>query len=218
MEEELSLKMNEFMTVIDQVKKYRALLAALPDLVIIIALSIIAAISADVSNKLGIVYISYLNANFAIGNSLTILSIVTGIVIGFFWVRQKMNRTKVGLWKSTLKEGAPGAITLLQNLNWADTFRNIRYAKLGFWLYGLLKTATYWILTFAISTIAAGYLSASIHWSINSLIVGLFSLALVLALNKNDFKKRFDQIGQLDALLWELRWFDNDFRRADFKA
>ena len=37
MEESLSSKLKEFMTVLDQVKKYSALLTALPDFAIIIA-------------------------------------------------------------------------------------------------------------------------------------------------------------------------------------
>ena len=216
MEEELSLKIKEFMTVIDQVKRYRALLGALPDAAIIISLALIGALTADVSGHLG--YIFSPHGAYGVTNALSVVFVASGLVIGAFWIYRKMKRAKVGEWKSTLKEGATGAIKLLQNTNWDDIFRDIRYAKLGFWLHGILRTASLWLLTFIISIFAADYLNAALHWNLNIFIVGLFSLALVLALSMNDFKKRFDQIGRLDALLWELRWFDNEFRRNPFEA
>ena len=215
MEEELSLKMKEFLTVIDQVKRYRALLGALPDLAIIIGLTIVGALAMDLSSRLGMVFGFHLG--FGIGIVSPILMII-GIVSGFFWVYRKMKRVKVGEWKSTLNEGAPGAIKLLQDINWDNTFRDIRYAKLGFWLYGILKTALLWLVIFVISAFATDWLNAIVHWNLNIVILGLFSLACALTLSTNDFKKRFDQIGRLDALLWELRWFDNEFRRNPFQA
>ena len=216
MEEELSLKTKEFMTVIDQVKRYRALLGALQDMTIIIGLAIVGAFAADTSYYLG--YVFGFGSSTTVANSLSVIFIIMGIAVGFFWVYRKMKRAKVGEWKSTLKEGAPGAIKLLQDINWEDTFRDIRYAKLGFWLYGILKTAALWLLTFAISIFAADWLNAIVHWNLNIVILELFSLALALTLSTNDFKKRFDQIGRLDALLWELRWFDNEFRRTPFQT
>jgi hypothetical protein len=217
MEEEISFKMKEFMTVIDQVKKYRTILGALPDLAIIIGLAIVGFIAGNVFYHLGRVFSS--QPNVAIANTFSVLSIISGVAFGFFWVYRKMKRQKTGEWKKTLSEGAPGAIKLLQSINWEDTFRDIRYAKMGFWFYGILKTIALWLLTFGISLIAAGFLSPIIHWEINyTFVVGLFSLALVLAINSNDYKRRFEQIGRLDALLWELRWFDNEFRRNPFQT
>ena len=218
MEDDLSGKMTEFMAVLDQVKKYRALLAALPDFAIIFALSLIAALSVDVVNHLGIVFITYINYNTILPNALTFLALLIGLIVGVFLVNRKMRSVQGGQWKTTLNEGAPGAIKLLQELNWDNVYAEIRYAKLGFWLYGLLKTVVYWLLAFFVSLFAAEYLGNAIHWNVNLSIVALFSLALVLALSKNDFQKRYDQVGRLDALLWELRWFDNEFRRTNFEA
>ena len=215
MEEELVLKMKEFLTVIDQVKRYRSLLGALPDLAIIIGLTIVGALAMDLSSYLGMVFGFHLG--FGVGIVSPILMII-GIVVGFFWVYLKVKRVKVGEWKSTLNEGAPGAIKLLQDINWENTFRDIRYAKLGFWLYGILKTALLWLVIFVLSAFAADWLNAIVHWNLNIVILGLFSLASALTLSTNDFKKRFDQIGRLDALLWELRWMDNEFRRNPFQT
>ena len=219
MEKDLTSKMTDFMTVIDQVKKYRALLHSLPDFIIIIALTMVAFLSVSIFSNLALVFVTYINPSWIpLNNTLQIILVIVGIVVAVFWINRRVKSVKMGQWRNTLKEGAPGAVKLLQELDWANVFSEIRYAKLGFWLYGLLKTAAYWLLTFVISGVAAGYLASAIHWNFNLTIIALFSLAIVLALSKNDFQRRYDQMGRLDALLWELRWFDNEFRRADFQA
>ncbi len=83
MEEQLSLKMNEFMSVIDQVKKYRALLHALPDLAIIICLAFVGAFAADVWGHLNEVFS---NPNFAVTNLLSILFVAGGLAVAVFGV------------------------------------------------------------------------------------------------------------------------------------
>lgn len=176
-------------------------------------------LSVSIFSRFGLVFVTYINPGWLpFDNTLQIILILVGIVAALFWTNKRVKSVKGGDWRNTLTEGAPGAIKLLQELNWDNIYNDIRYAKLGFWLYGILKTVAYWLLTFFVSWVAAGYLSNIINWNIAPGVIALFSLALVLALSKNDLQKRFDQIGRLDALLWELRWFDNEFRRTDFKA
>lgn len=215
MEEQLSMKMKEFLSVIDQVKKYRALIAALPDIAIILCLGFVGAFAADVWGHLSLVFYSQ---NFGLTNMLSVLFVAGGLVTAVYWGYRKMKRTKIGEWKPALNEGAPGAIKLLEKIDWTDTFKNIRYAKLGFWLYGVLRTVIVWILVFVISVFAIDSLGPVIYINVDPLFIALFSLVLVLALSVNDFKKRFDQIGRLDTLLWELRWMDNDFRHNPFQT
>jgi len=219
MEKDLTSKMTDFMTVIDQVKKYRALLHSLPDFIIIIALTMVVFLLVSIFSNLAIVFVTYINPSWIpLNNTLQIILVLVGIVAAVFWINRKVKSVKVGQWRNTLKEGTPGAIMLLQELNWDNIYSDIRYAKLGFWLYGVLKTAAYWLLTFFLSWVLVGYLSNILNWNFDFAVIALFSLALVLALSKNDLQKCFDQVGRLDALLWELRWFDNEFRRADFQA
>jgi hypothetical protein len=220
-EDSLLVKMKEFMNVIDRVRKYKTLLSALPDFSIIIALSIIAFLSGTILSKLGIVFVSYTNTDWIPRvNFLQVVVLLVGIIVGVFWVNRKVRRTitNAGQWNSVLNEGAPGALKLLQELDWENVFRDIRDAKIGFWLYGILKIAAYWLLTTAVFLFLGSLLGNVLHFIASPTLVGLFSLALVIVLNKNDFRKRYEQVGRLDALLWELRWFDNEFRRADFKA
>ena len=215
MEEQLSQKMTEFMSVIDQVTKYRALLNALPDIALIVCLSFVGAFAADVCGHLSEVFST---PTFMVTNLLSILFVAGGLAAAVFWSYRKMKHTHVGGWQPTLNEGAPGAIKLLENMNWADTFKDIRYAKLGFWLYGVLRTVIAWLLVFFVSLFAVNSFGPTAYMRVNPLLIALFALGLVLALSVNDFKKRFDQIGRLDALLWELRWMDNDLRHNPFQT
>jgi hypothetical protein len=215
MEAKLTQKMTDFMSVIDQVKKYRALLYALPEIAIIVSVAFVGAFAADVWGHLSEVFST---PTFMITNLLSILFVAGGLAAAVFWGYRKMKHAKVGEWRPALNEGAPGAIKLLENINWTDTFKDIRYAKLGFWLFGVLRTVIAWILAFFATFFAINALRPVVYMQVDLMFVVLFALALVLALSVNDFKKRFDQIGRLDALLWELRWMDNDFRHNPFQT
>jgi F0F1-type ATP synthase assembly protein I len=214
-EDDLSSKMHDFLTVLDQVKKYRSILSSLTDFAIILAATFVAVMFVYI-----FVYLSiFFNLNSPIPLTFLLIGLpILGVISGVFWVNRKVRSVKVGQWKTALGEGAPGAIRILQELNWDNVYAEIRYAKLGFLLYGLAKTAAFWFLAFVVTWFAGGFLVSAIHWSFNLAIAALFSLVLVLVLEKNDFQKRYEQIGRLDSLLWELRWFDNDFRRSDFQA
>ena len=145
MENALFLKLKEFMTVLDQVKKYRTLLTSLPDFAIIIALSIILALFTMILSNLDSVYIS--QSSGLIKYNYFIIFLFTGILVGTYWVNRKVKSVKVGQWKEQLDEGLPGGIKLLQELNWDNIFSDIRHAKLGYWLYGVTKIIVYWMLT-----------------------------------------------------------------------
>jgi hypothetical protein len=219
MEQSLVSKLEEFMTVLDQVKKYKKLLASLTDFAIIIALTIVAVLFVNISSKLALVFVTYTNPSWIpLDNSIEILLVLTGIIGGVYLINKRIKSVKTGQWRTRLNEGAPGAIKLLQELEWDDVFSDIRYAKLGFWLYGILRVAAFWLLAFVSFSFVSGFVGYRIHVNVDNVVVGLFCLILVLALNKKDFSKRYDQVGRLDSLLWELRWFDSEFRRADFKT
>ena len=50
--------------------------------------------------------------------------------------------------------------------------------------------------------------------------LGILALVVVLAGSWGDLKFRYLQSWSLDSLLWELRWFDSEFRRegSNFEA
>jgi len=195
--------MSEFMTTLDQVKKYRAIVASMTDFVLIIFASIVTALSLHIFVRLLLIFIGH-NLLSTIGSILFLLIFPVGIFTGVFWVKRRVNSVKVSQWKDTLSEGAPGAIKLLQELQWNNIFSDIRSAKLGFFLYGISKVLAYWSLAVVSMFVFGELVGFVLHMSINSITVMLFSLVVVLLLSRND--------------LWELRWFESEFRGANFEA
>lgn len=222
-EENLTGKMTEFMTVLDQVKAYRELASAMADFVIIVVASVVALESVNIIvNLLDVFYgynIDYIGISFVLPSYSAII-LLFGVIAGFLWVRRKLNlvTTMQGKWKSTLGEGTPGALKLLQETNWEKTFNDIRFAKLGFGLYGAVKIMAWWIVAFFFFGVLSGIIQNTLHLSFDPISWVVIPLVLVLALSMKDLRYRYEQVGRLDSLLWELRWFENDFRRADFKA
>ena len=203
MEDTLSSKIKEFMTVLDQVKKYSTLLTALPDFVIIITLSIIAALSTLIYSEFEVVFISRTSGLPQYMTFLSIIFFLTGILVGVYWVNRKVKSVKVGQWNKVLDEGLPGVIKLLQELNWEDVFSNIRHAKLGSWLYGITKIAVYWLLAVIVFSLLTSNLQKFFHFGNADYVVELLSLIFVLVLSRKDVGKRYYQIGRLDMLFWE---------------
>ena len=226
MEQQLSSKMEELLCALDQVKKYREIAASMIDLAIILSATTVAVLVLVISGNLwtnfnGVATIpeNHLPVSALVGNG-SILLIIAGITGAILRVTLRVNAVKVGQWKSILNEGVPGAIKLLDELKWQTIFNDIRSAKLGLSLYGFLKAFLIWVLGDVIlflywDTLVKGYI---IHLSVNPLAIMIASLVLALALSNKDLRKRYEQVGHLDSLLWELRWFDSEFRRADFKT
>jgi hypothetical protein len=212
--------MTEFMTAIDQVKKYRKFAATLIDFVLIIVASIAILLTLDIGVNMLNLY-----GNTASSTILGLLPLFNIIIlcvatfIGVIWVSRKMNTVKTQQWKNTLNEGTPGALKLLQESNWENIFNDIRSAKIGFALYGALKVVAYWLIAAFMFTVIAGFTFVNIfhfNFNIGSLLMASFIFALVLSVK--DLRNRYEQIGRLDSLLWEFRWFEGEFRRTDFQA
>jgi len=218
MEDALSSKMAEFMTALDQVKKYRSIVASMPDFTLILLGSVVAALSVNVSMRLSTLFIGRNDGLSIVAFFLIMLLFPAGIITAILWVRRKMKSVKVGQWKSTLNEGAPGAIELLQDIQWDNIFSDIRYAKLGFFLYGIAKILAFWGLAVVSLFVFNWLVEFVLHMSIDYITVMLFSLVAVLVLSRNDLRKRYEQMGRLDWLMWELRWFESEFKGANFEA
>jgi hypothetical protein len=218
MEATLSSKMAEFMTALDQVKKYRTLVASMTDFTLIVLTMVVVALSVNISMRLSTFFSGANHDSTAVGLWYLFIFTAAGIIAAVFWVKRKMKSVTVGQWKSTLNEGAPGAIELLQELQWDNIFSDLRYAKLGFLLYGIAKILAFWGLTSVFMFVLSGVVEAALHMSIDYIVVMLFSLVAVLILSRNDLRKRYEQMGRLDWLLWELRWFESEFRGANFEA
>jgi hypothetical protein len=213
--------MTEFMTALDQVNKYRELATAMADFVIIVVASV--AVLEAVNIIINLLEVFYGYGFIYPGTSVmlpfySVIVLFFGVIIGIFWVQRKMGSVKMKQWESTLNEGTPGAVKLLQEMKWEKIFSDIRYARIGFVLYGAVITLAYWMLAFFLFDVLYGVVGSILHLSFDPISLTVIPLILVLVLNVKDLRYRYEQVGRLDSLLWELRWFDSEFRRADFKA
>ena len=217
-EDTLSSKMSEFMTALDQVKKYCEIVASLTDFTLVVLGAIVVLLSFRITMQLSFVFIASNQGQHIAAYFLYAAIVPAGIAVAVWHVRRRVKSVKTREWKTTLNEGAAGALKLIQELEWNSLFNGIRYAKLGFFLYGIARILACWgIAIVALYGINLG-LPWLFHVSMDQITMVLLGLVVVVFLNRNDLRKRCEQIGRLDWLMWELRWFESEFRGADFEA
>ena len=211
---------------LDQVKKYKVLAGGVVDFGIILLIAVIASLFAFIAQDLYQVFIYYDATNLGYPSVLLAFFFFGGgLVAGLLWVDRKVNKKSKNVgkeeeedWRALINaEGTAGAIKLLSELNWSEVFQNIRYSKLGFVMYGIVKIVGYSIFAFFLLFLFNGFVLDDIfHTMVSVPLLGLISLILVLVLSRRDLQTRYNQSWALDSLLWELRWFESEFRRAEF--
>ena len=217
-EDTLSSKMSEFMTSLDQLKKYREILTSMTDFTIIILGTISTALSFNIVMRLSNLFIVADHGQNIAAYFLFFAIFPAGIAVAVWRVRQRVKSVKTREWTTTLNGGASGALKLIQELEWSSIFGSIRYAKLGFLIYGITKVLVYWGVVLAALYGLNWGLTWLIHFSMDLVTLVALALVVVVVLSRNDLRKRYEQIGRLDWLMWELRWFESEFRGANFEA
>jgi hypothetical protein len=238
-EADVTQKVEELLLALDQVKKYRALSRLMVDFGIIALASIALLISSELSVNLyrlmsefpcyygnlgmftctSMLSISLVSPLLQLLAGLSIILIpAAGLLIGITWVDRKPKSYKGGQWKETLKEGFPGALKVLQNLDWDSVFDDMRVSKIGHSVYFVVKVVGYWLLTSIVLFFPYSLLVSGLHTEVNLYVLELVSVVLVLVLTRRDLQRRYGQVVSLDTLMWEFRWFSNEFRSAEFKA
>lgn len=220
-EESIVSKVEELMETLDHVKRYNALTRSLKKFAAVIACSFIIFFVLrglvdffDLSSMLD-------RPIFLLVLFLVLLVPLVGIAAGIMIVRKKVNSVRTGEWKEELSHGFPSALKILVELDWDKTIDEISVGRLSYFLYGLLKTAAYWFVTsFALGLIGAIF---SFFCPLRSpffggFFPGLTALLIVFLILRNDLLRRYKEIRSLDMLLWELRWFSLEFRRAEFQT
>ena len=219
-EVEVVEKVSELLETLDHVKKYNALSKAFRKFALIVVSSIIIFLVLGAS-------IGFLNLVASLDRPqifliaiLLLLIPISGILTGVLYIRRSVNSIKTGEWKDELTHGFPSALKILTEMDWDETFDEISAGRVGYALYGLLKAAAYWIIT-VFTTGLVGNLVTFIFLhktGFGSLIWPLISLLIVYLVLRNDLSKRYNEIRALDKLLWELRWFSVELRRAEFQT
>jgi hypothetical protein len=220
-EENTISKVGELMETLDHVKRYNALWRSLKGFAIIVISSIVIFLAIGA-------FLGFLNLVVSIDkpqifliSALSLLIPIGGIITGVLFVRRRVNAIKTGEWKQQLSQGFPSALKILMELDWDETFDEISLGRVGYALYGVLKAAAYWIITFFGVSLLGNSVTFIITHTISptsGFVWGPLSLLIVYLVLRNDLSKRYNEIRALDKLLWELRWLSVELRRAEFQA
>jgi hypothetical protein len=220
-EESVVSKVGELLETLDHIKKYNALANSLRSFGIVITTSFVIFFLLR-----GIIDLLNLGSTldkplFLSVLFLSLLVPLAGIAAGVLIVRKKVNSVRTGEWKKELSNGFPSALKILMELDWEKTFDEISVGRLSYFLYGLLKTAAYWFVTF----FALGFVGAALAFFFpcgspffGGFLAALLALLIVFLILRNDLLRRYKEIRSLDLLLWELRWFSIELRRAEFQT
>jgi hypothetical protein len=217
-EETVVAKVAELMETLDQVKKYNALTSSLKKFALIVISTII--IFLAVGGSIGFLnLVATLDRPQIFSMALLLLLIpISGVSVGVYFIRKKVNSIRSGEWRAELSNGFPSALKILTELDWDETFDEISSGRVGYAVYSILKAAAYFVITtFVVGLVANLVAFTVLHQGlIGGPFSGLIALLIVYLLLRKDFSRRYSQIKALDNLLWELRWFSVELKRADF--
>ena len=220
-EESVVSKVSELMETLDHIKRYNALSRSLKKFSFIVIGSIAISLAVGISLSLSGFNLATKNPQSFLYGFMLLLIPLIGLAVGVFYVRRQVNATKIGEWKEKLSGGFPSALEMLMELDWDKTLDEISLGKLSYTIYGLTKTAAYWLVTFfGLQLVGNGLTLYFLHRAvvISTFVSVAFALILVLLLLGRDLLRRYKEIHALDMLLFELRWFSLEIRRAEFQA
>ena len=220
-EENVVAKVVELMETLDHVKKYNALAGSFKRFALIVLGSIAVFLALGASLGFLNLVVTFDRPQIFLAALLLLLVPISGIVIGVLFIRRRVNSVKTGEWKDELSHGFPSALKMLLEMNWDKTFDEISSGRVSYALYGLLKAAAYWIIAvFAVGLLGnlATFIVLNRAGLFGGPIFGLISLLIVYLLLRQDLSRRYNEIRALDKLLWELRWFSLELRRAEFQT
>jgi len=220
-EENVVAKVAELMETLDHVKKYNALAGAFKRFAVIVLGSIAVFLALGASLGFLNLVATFDRPQIFVASLLLLLVPITGIAAGILFIRRRVSAIKAGEWKEELSHGFPSALKMLLEMDWDEMFDEISSGRVGYALYGLLKTAAYWIITVFALGLFGNLLTFMVLHKPGLLgvpIWGLLSLLIVYLILRKDLSRRYNEIRALDKLLWELRWFSLELRRAEFQT
>jgi hypothetical protein len=220
-EESVVSKVKELMETLDHIKKYNALTHSLKRFALIVGGSITVFLFLVMLFDFFGLRLTLDRSLFLVAGFLLLLIPVLGIAAGILFVRRSVSSVKTGEWKEELSHGFPSALKVLSELDWDKVLNEIVMGKLGYVVYGLLKTAAYWFVVFfglnlLWNAITFYFLNRMIL--LGDFVWALFALLIVLFVLSKDLLRRYKEIQALDMLLLELRWLNFEFRRAEFQT
>lgn len=212
-ESEVVEKVSELMRALDEVRGYRELAYAMIDFVAIMVVTVIASILIIFFQRL---YDVINGPRFPLIGASIPFVVLAGFVVGAFWVDRKVKRTKTGEWEKTMKEGVPGALKLLSELDWESQLGMVSTSRIAYLFYAVLKIVGYSLLTYILLELFGGFLGLWYWIPSGQYIPGPISVIIVLIFSKKNLEVGFNQLRSMDLLFWDLRWFYSEFKRAEF--
>lgn len=217
-EESVVSKVSELLETLDHVRQYNELYHAFKKFALIVGSSI--AIFLLIGLSLNFANLTASQPDLILESGVLLFIPILGIALGVLYTKNKLKTVKTGEWKTELSSnGFPAALKIITEIDWEKTIDEISLGRYCYGLYGLLKAFAYWIIiTFALAPI--GNLVAILTLQRTGFFgfpaIGFISLIIVFVLLRKDLNNRFNEIRALDKLLWELRWFSLELRRAEF--
>ena len=217
-EQNVVTKVSELLETLDHVKKYNALTKSLRKFALIVVGSMAVFLGVGASMGLLNLMATLDQPEILFVSILWLLVPILGIASGVLLIRRRVNSIKAGEWKDELSNGFPSALKILMEMDWDETFDEISSGRVSYAIYGLLKLVAYSIIAFFVLGFIGNFFSFLVFQRpvFGGPILGLISLVVVFFLLRKDLSKRYYEIRALDKLLWELRWFSFELRRAEF--
>ena len=218
-EETVVAKVAELLETLDHVKKYNALSRSFKKFALIVIGSIAVFLALGASLGFLNLEVTLDRPQLFVVSVLLLLVPITGFIAGAHFIRKRVNSVKTGEWKDELLHGFPSALKILLEMDWDETFDEISAGRVGYALYGILKTTAYLVITvFSVGLLGNLATFLVLHHVIGGPIWGLISILIVYLMLRKDLSRRYNEIRALDKLLWELRWFSLELRRAEFQT
>lgn len=211
-------KVAELMETLDEIKKYELLDRYFKKFASIIIGSILILVLANILLPYTNLLAAYPPQQRFLLTFLLVIIPISGTIISVLFVRDKMSAVKTGLWKDELSKGFPSALKLLSEIDWESSFEAVTSGGLGYAMYGLVKGAAYWIITY----FALGLLfNVTTYLLLNqTAVLGnaslWFSLPIAFVYLKRELTRRFNELRAIDKLHWELRRLSYELRSAEF--
>ncbi len=212
-------KVAELLETLDQVKKYNALASSLKKFALIVISSIVIFLAVGASMGFLNLVVPLDRPQIVLASILSFFIPITGIAIGIFVVRKNVDSVQTGEWKEAISHGFPSVLQILMDIDWDETFDKISRGRLSYAVYGLLKVVAYSVISFFALGLTGNFITFALFHQIAVVpgpLLALISLLVVFLLLRKDLSKRYNQIRALDKLLWELRWFSVELKRAEF--
>lgn len=231
MEQELVAKVEELMSSLDSAREYKEIAKAMIDSSLILLSATLMVLSVILIFNL-LELLGYINTFFIFPPLviyptvfyLLMLIIPVGILIG----RRRYSKRKMENWRDILKEGTPSAIKLLTELNWKETFEDLRAMKwaiiiraigvivINYFLIQLLVFIIHvLVLIFRESFYSASYFA---YIDLYYLAIYIIPIPIAVFVSKSDLRKYYQKLGAADYLLWSLRWLYNELKGMKFEA